>query len=70
MSVGLAVLYHHSVIAFWNRHGRDVTTTLIWALEFAMTDRDVRIEDADVTVHQQRLGSANAFCELPGIGTR
>jgi len=47
MSVGLSLLYNSSLIAFFQERDLDVTTTPIWELEFAMTDRFVDIRSTD-----------------------
>jgi hypothetical protein len=47
MSVGLSLLYNSSLIAFFQERDLDITTTPIWELEFAMTDRFVDIRSSD-----------------------
>jgi hypothetical protein len=47
MSVGLSLLYDATLVAFFAERGVDVTTTPIWELEFAMTDRFVEIRSTD-----------------------
>lgn len=47
MSVGLALLYDPELVAFFQARDLDVTTTPIWKLEFAMTDRYVDVRSTD-----------------------
>ncbi|MFB6152127.1 MAG: ArsR family transcriptional regulator [Haloarculaceae archaeon] len=47
LSVGLSLLYHPALVAFFEDHGVDVTTVPHWELEWAMTDRDVTVRSTD-----------------------
>jgi hypothetical protein len=47
MSVGLSLLYDAGLVSFFQTRGLDVTTTPVWELEFAMTDRHVEIRSTD-----------------------
>jgi len=47
LSVGLSLLSHSSLIAFFDDHGVDVTAVPHWDLAFAMTDDAVTIRDTD-----------------------
>ncbi|WP_164471844.1 winged helix-turn-helix domain-containing protein [Halosimplex salinum] len=47
MSVGLAVLYHPAVVAFFHDHGVDVTSVPHWELEWAMTDEYLTVRSTD-----------------------
>ncbi|WP_415380828.1 winged helix-turn-helix domain-containing protein [Halosimplex sp. TS25] len=47
MSVGLAVLYHPAVVAFFHDHGVDVTSRPHWELAWAMTDESLTVRDTD-----------------------
>jgi len=47
LSVGLTLLYHPGLIAFFHDHGTDVTAVPHWELPFAMTDEAVTIDETD-----------------------
>ncbi|WP_459192687.1 winged helix-turn-helix domain-containing protein [Halosimplex sp. J119] len=47
MSVGLTVLYHPAVVAFFHDHGIDVTSRPHWELEWAMTNESLTVRDTD-----------------------
>ncbi|QLD84164.1 helix-turn-helix transcriptional regulator [Natronomonas halophila] len=60
MSVGLSLLYNPELIAFFQAQGRDITTTPIWELEFAMTDRFVDVRSTDpweIALHIEQDGA-------------
>lgn len=46
-SVGLALLYHPSLVAFLHDRGLDVTAVPHWELEWAMTDRHTTVRSTD-----------------------
>lgn len=47
MSVGLSLLYHPAVVAFFHDHGVDVTSRPHWELEWAMTDEYLTVRSTD-----------------------
>jgi len=47
MSVGLALLYHPAIVAFFHDHGVDVTSRPHWEIEWAMTDRYLTVRSTD-----------------------
>lgn len=47
LSVGLSLLYHSSLIAFFHDHDEDITRVPHWELEFAMTNDAVTIRETD-----------------------
>lgn len=47
MPVGMTLLYHPVVVSFFHDHGRDVTATPHWELEWAMTDRTLTVQSRD-----------------------
>ena len=64
MSVGMALLYRPELVSFFHERGLDVTTTPIWELEFAMTDRHVAIRSTDPWEVVLRLTRAGDTLEL------
>jgi len=46
-SVGLTLLSHPAVVAFFHDHGTDVTSVLHWKLEWAMTDEHLTVRSTD-----------------------
>ena len=47
VTLGLALLYDPDVVSFFRERGLDVTSTPVWALEFAMTDRYTTVRSTD-----------------------
>lgn len=47
MTVGLALLYHPALVAFFHERGEDVTSVPAWELEFAMTDHRTTVRSRD-----------------------
>ncbi|WP_232686057.1 winged helix-turn-helix domain-containing protein [Halobacterium zhouii] len=47
VTLGLALLYDPDVVSFFRERGLDVTSTPVWELEFAMTDRYTTVRSTD-----------------------
>lgn len=47
MTVGLALLHHPAIVAFFHEHAVDVTAIPHWGLEFVMTDNYLTVRSKD-----------------------
>ena len=76
MAVGMTLLDHPAVVSFYREHGRDLTTTPHWELEWVMTDEHLTVRSRDPWEFELRIrcgdGTLAAVVDgdLEVVGTR